>query len=115
MGRIAGTKNQGILEETMARLALAATALLALGTASASAAQIRVTCYSDGNECETAQGIAQDFMKDNPDIKVEIDKVPYKAILQACRCSSPPATGPTSRAPPISARSRPTCSTSAPI
>ena len=78
----------------MDRLALAAMALFALGTASASAAQIRVACYSDGNECETAQGIAQDFMKANPDIKVEIDKMPYKAILESLPVQLAAGNGP---------------------
>jgi len=46
------------------------------------AGEIRVACYSDGNECEVTQELAKRFEAQNSDVKVVIDKVPYKAILE---------------------------------
>ena len=46
------------------------------------AAEIRVACYSDGNECEVTQDLAKRFEAQNADVKVVIDKVPYKAIQE---------------------------------
>jgi len=51
-------------------------------SAAATAGEIRVACYSDGNECEVTQELAKRFESQNPDVKVVIDKVPYKAILE---------------------------------
>jgi alpha-1,4-digalacturonate transport system substrate-binding protein len=48
----------------------------------ASAGEIRVACYSDGNECEVTQELAKRFEAQNADVKVAIDKVPYKAIVE---------------------------------
>src|SRR6266702_6989823 len=63
-----------------ARIYVAAALIGAL--AQASAAEIRVACYSDGNECEVTQELAKRFEAQNADVKVVIDKVPYKAILE---------------------------------
>ena len=57
-------------------------ALLAIPTAQA-ATEIRVACYSDGNECEATQALLPKFEQDHPDIKVVIDKQAYKAILES--------------------------------
>ncbi|HWZ71661.1 MAG TPA: ABC transporter substrate-binding protein [Casimicrobiaceae bacterium] len=46
------------------------------------AAEIRVACYSDGNECDVTQDLAKRFEAQNADVKVVIDKVPYKAIVE---------------------------------
>ena len=59
-----------------------AAALACLCAAPALAAEIRVACYSDGNECEVTQELAKRFEAQNSDVKVVIDKVPYKAILE---------------------------------
>src|SRR3954466_13725077 len=57
--------------------------IAALASASvALAAEIRVQCYSDGNECEVTQDLAKRFEAQNSDVKVTIDKVPYKAVLE---------------------------------
>jgi alpha-1,4-digalacturonate transport system substrate-binding protein len=48
----------------------------------ASAADIRVACYSDGNECEVTRDLAKRFESRNAGIKVVIDQVPYKAIVE---------------------------------
>src|SRR6185437_13799369 len=62
-------------------LACIATATFAVVTA-AHAGEIRVACYSDGNECEVTQDLAKRFESQNADVKVVVDKVPYKAILE---------------------------------
>src|SRR5262250_3766371 len=64
-----------------ARVVAGAASLIAFAI-QASAGEIRVACYSDGNECEVTQELAKRFEAQNPDVKVAIDKVPYKAILE---------------------------------
>ena len=58
------------------------------------AADIRVMCYSDGNECEATETLAARFMKDNPDIKIIVDKVPYKSILESLPVQLAAGNGP---------------------
>jgi alpha-1,4-digalacturonate transport system substrate-binding protein len=48
----------------------------------AQAADLRVQCYSDGNECEVTGDLAKRFEAENPGTKVIIDKVPYKAVVE---------------------------------
>jgi alpha-1,4-digalacturonate transport system substrate-binding protein len=50
--------------------------------AAALAAEIRVMCYSDGNECDVTRDLAKRFEAKNPGAKVTIDQVPYKAIVE---------------------------------
>ena len=57
-------------------------ALIAAATGSALAAEIRVQCYSDGNECEVLGDLAKRFEAANSSTKVTIDKVPYKAVTE---------------------------------
>jgi alpha-1,4-digalacturonate transport system substrate-binding protein len=66
---------------TRSRIGLVATMLSFCGGGSL-AAEIRVACYSDGNECEVTQEMAKRFEAQNSDVKVVIDKVPYKAIVE---------------------------------
>ena len=42
-----------------------------------------MTWYNDGIEGEVMRGILDKFEADNPDIKVTLDVVPYKAILES--------------------------------
>jgi alpha-1,4-digalacturonate transport system substrate-binding protein len=58
------------------------------------AADIRVSCYSDGNECEVTQILAQSFMQANPDIHVTIDTVPYKSIQESLPVQLAAGNGP---------------------
>src|SRR5213593_3119048 len=67
---------------TCRRSLLASVVSLSLFFGFATAGEIRVACYSDGNECEVTQDLAKRFEAQNPDIKVGVDKVPYKAILE---------------------------------
>ena len=42
--------------------------------------ELRFTFYADGNEADVMQGLLDQFMADNPDIKVVLDVVPYATI-----------------------------------
>jgi alpha-1,4-digalacturonate transport system substrate-binding protein len=69
--------------QRFARYLAVVTALSTLTAATvAGAGEIRVQCYSDGNECEVTQDLAKKFEAQNSDVKVTIDKVPYKAVLE---------------------------------
>jgi alpha-1,4-digalacturonate transport system substrate-binding protein len=69
--------------QRFARHLVVVTALSTLTAATvAGAGEIRVQCYSDGNECEVTQDLAKKFEAQNSDVKVTIDKVPYKAVLE---------------------------------
>jgi alpha-1,4-digalacturonate transport system substrate-binding protein len=57
-------------------------ALAALSCAGAAAQELRVQCYSDGNECEVTGDIAKRFETANAGAKIVIDKVPYKAVVE---------------------------------
>lgn len=59
-----------------------AAALVAFISVTAAAQELRVQCYSDGNECEVTGEIAKRFEAANPGTKVVIDKVPYKAVVE---------------------------------
>src|SRR6516225_9143362 len=79
--RIAARRVEEIVMENLCRNAVLAGAVsLVFGIAAAG--EIRVACYSDGNECEVTQDLAKRFETQNPDVKVAIDKVPYKAIVE---------------------------------
>ena len=67
----------------MIREGLALTLLAALAGGPAIAADIRVACYSDGNECEVTQALAQRYMQANAGTRVIVDKVPYKTIQES--------------------------------
>ncbi len=58
------------------------------------AAELRVACYSDGNECEVTQDLAKRFMAANPDVQIAIDKVPYKAIQESLPVQLASGNGP---------------------
>jgi alpha-1,4-digalacturonate transport system substrate-binding protein len=51
-------------------------------TAQANAQELRMQCYSDGNECEVTGDIAKRFEAANAGIKIVIDKVPYKSVVE---------------------------------
>jgi alpha-1,4-digalacturonate transport system substrate-binding protein len=58
-------------------------ALLLAGAGSlASAAEIRVQCYQDGNECDITAELIKRFEVQNPGTKVNLDKVPYKTVVE---------------------------------
>ena len=47
-----------------------------------SATEVRIMWYNDGNEGEVARDLLNRFEAANPDIKVVLDQVPYKMILE---------------------------------
>ena len=67
------------------RLLLAAAAFVfAAGIVPAGAqTQLRITWYSDGNEGEVLRDLLDRFEKANPDIKVTVDNVAFKAINES--------------------------------
>ena len=67
------------LSGVCAALAAGVTVLVA---AQAGAQELRVQCYSDGNECEVTGDIAKRFEAANAGVKIVIDKVPYKAVTE---------------------------------
>lgn len=78
----------------MNRNGLALTVLAVLASGSAMAADIRVACYSDGNECEVTQALSQRYMQAHPDVRVTVDKVPYKAIQESLPVQLAAGNGP---------------------
>ena len=86
-------------------IAFAGSLLAACIIAQATAADIRIACYSDANECEVTQDLARRFMQANQDVRITIDRVPFKAILESLRCSSPAGRGRISPVRPTSAPS----------
>jgi alpha-1,4-digalacturonate transport system substrate-binding protein len=64
------------------RLTAVTAALAAMSMLTAHAADLRVQCYSDGNECEVTGEIAKRFEAANPGTKIIIDKVPYNAVVE---------------------------------
>ena len=91
--------------------------LLAIASLSMSAVrargEIRVACYSDGNECEVTQDLAKRFEAQNTDVKVVIDKVPVQGDPRAAAgAARRRRRARTSRASPIWAGCRSTTSTS---
>lgn len=68
--------------------------LLGPSTMVRAAVPIRVTCYSDGNECPVTKDLAERFMQQNPDVQVQVDEVPYSAILQSLPVQLASGNGP---------------------
>ena len=75
---------------TLAATLLAATAL----AAAAHAADLRISCYSDGVECDVTGDIAKRFEAANPDIHIIIDKVAYKVITESLPVQLAAGNGP---------------------
>lgn len=63
------------MSENRRRGHAASVAALSLVVTIAFAGEIRVACYSDGNECEVTQDLAKRFEAQHTDVKIVIDKV----------------------------------------
>jgi alpha-1,4-digalacturonate transport system substrate-binding protein len=63
----------------MRRTILAAMAAL-LPAAAHAATEVHIMWYSDGNEGDVVRDLLDRFEKANPDIKITLDRVPYKTI-----------------------------------
>ena len=66
----------------IAFLSTLAVAAAALAGTPLHAQELRVQCYSDGNECEVTGDLARRFEAANAGAKIVIDKVPYKAVVE---------------------------------
>ena len=65
------------------RSLVGAAALTALSAAAfAQPAEVRIMWYSDGNEGDVMRDLLDRFEKANADVKVNLDRVPYRAILE---------------------------------
>lgn len=64
-------------------LASAAAAILAWTAPAGAAVELRMMWYSDGNEGEVVRDLLNRFEQQNPDIKIIVDNVAYKAILES--------------------------------
>ncbi len=69
------------MRTTFRRALLAGLAALLPAFAQA-ATEVRIMWYNDGNEGEVMRDLLDRFEKANPDIKVVLDQVPYKAIVE---------------------------------
>ncbi|MBP0616584.1 ABC transporter substrate-binding protein [Jiella mangrovi] len=74
--------------------ATAAASCLTLSPALAQTVELRFQCYQDGTECQTWGEEIKKFEAANPDIKVTIDEVPYKAILESLPVQLAGGSGP---------------------
>ncbi len=63
--------------------ALGAVALGLLASAAAAQTEVRISWYNDGNEGEVLRDLLDRFEAQNSDIKVIVDTVAYKAILES--------------------------------
>jgi len=78
----------------MIRKALAALLAAAALAGPAAAADLRVACYSDGNECEVTTDLARRFMQANPGVRISVDQVPYKSIQESLPVQLAAGNGP---------------------
>jgi alpha-1,4-digalacturonate transport system substrate-binding protein len=68
---------------TWVRCIAGAAALLSLpAVALAQQSEIRIMWYSDGNEGDVVRDLLDRFEKASPDIKVNLDRVPYKTVVE---------------------------------
>ncbi|MCP4315460.1 MAG: carbohydrate ABC transporter substrate-binding protein [Hyphomicrobiales bacterium] len=64
-------------------LVLGAAAIGMMAGSALAETELRITWYNDGNEGEVMRGILDRYEAANPDVKVTLDVVPYKAILES--------------------------------
>src|SRR5258705_11855616 len=64
-------------------VAFAALSITTVGAERAQAVDLRYVCYQDGNECEVMRDMLTRFTQQNPTIRVNVDIVPYRAILES--------------------------------
>ena len=57
-------------------------AVMATSAVSAHAQEVRVMCYQDGVECDVTAELAKKFEAQNPGVKIVVDAVPYKTIVE---------------------------------
>ena len=62
--------------------------------APAAAADLRISCYSDGVECQVTADLAKKFTAANPDIRITVDTVAYKVIQESLPVQLAAGNGP---------------------
>ena len=70
------------------------TVALLLLAAPLRAAELRVTCYADGNECDVLRQLAAPFVASHPGTAIIVDQVPYKTILESLPVQLAAGSGP---------------------
>jgi alpha-1,4-digalacturonate transport system substrate-binding protein len=70
------------MKHTLKTLLAAGVLALAPLAASAQTTELRMMWYSDGNEGDVMRDVLDKFEKANPDIKVNLDRVPFKSIQE---------------------------------
>lgn len=75
-------------------LAFACASFLPGQASTASAAELRVTCYSDGNECDVLKELSAQFTAAHPGTTIKVDQVAYKAILESLPVQLAAGNGP---------------------
>ena len=70
------------MRKILISLSLLALLLAVVPSFAQDAVELRIRWYDDGNEGEVLRDLLDRFEADNPDISVEIDTVPYRAILE---------------------------------
>ena len=68
--------------KALLRRTLLAGAAALLPVLAHAASEVRIMWYSDGNEGEVVRDLLDRFEKANPDVKVVLDRVPYKTIVE---------------------------------
>ncbi len=58
------------------------------------AAEVRVTCYADGNECDVLRQLATSFTASHAGTTISVDQVPYKTILESLPVQLAAGNGP---------------------
>jgi len=70
------------MRKILAVMLILSVLLSAMPALSQDMVELRIRWYDDGNEGEVLRDLLDRFQMDNPDISVEIDTVPYRAILE---------------------------------
>lgn len=71
------------MNRIMSALAAGTLAVAWSGATAVAQTELRMMWYNDGHEGEVMRGLLDRFETENPDIKVALDVVPYKAILES--------------------------------
>ena len=58
------------------------------------AAELRIACYADGNECDVLRQIGQQFTASHSGTTITVDQVPYKTILESLPVQLAAGNGP---------------------
>lgn len=71
-----------------------AVGLAAMAAVPVQAAELRVMCYADGNECDVLRQLGAGFTAKNAGTTVAVDQVPYKTVLESLPVQLASGNGP---------------------